>query len=393
MKKSVIRARFPYAVTFLTRFALLVIFMLFSRAADSISLKFDGNAIDMESLADNSSTLLAVHAAALHCKIDFQWNTEQEQMALLKNGAKATLVLGNRHALITSSSPQVSPVLFPLSKSPDVLDGVVVLPPQDIALLFQALLPAVKVSWDETKAAIEVKKDVPEATNGFELRTVVIDPGHGGRDPGALKGGIMEKQIVLDVSLRLAKLIESRSRWRVVLTRNSDKFIKLQRRTEIASLYPADSTLFISIHCNADPTSLGRGLETYVFDTKATDAEAAALAKRENAEEEMDLTYILNHCYHVGSDPYSLKAAREVQSALVRKLKLKNRGVRRAPFYVLAGTKMPAVLVELGFISNYYDRKKLQSASFRQSSAEALFEAIKGFDRATTKSLAKADIK
>ncbi len=362
--------------------------------ADSILLKFEDDSIDVESLTDAPAALFAVHAAALHCKIDFQWNPVQEQMALSKNGKEVRLILGNRHALITTAETQASAILRPLSKPPIIMRGAVLLPPQDIAILLEELLPFMDVSWDEAVPMIEVKKGSPvveRSANGFELKTIVIDPGHGGRDPGTAKSGVREKEVVLDISLKLAKLMEAKSNWRVILTRKSDSFIKLQRRTEIAAQYHADNTLFVSIHCNSDPTSLGRGLETYVFDTKASDAAAAALAERENAEEKMDLTYILNHCYHVGNEPYSLEAARKIQSSLVKKLKLKNRGIRRAPFYVLAGTKMPAVLIELGFISNYYDRKKLQSASFQQSVAEALFDAIKEFDKATVRSLVKAD--
>ena len=366
----------------------------FSTAADSITLKFQGKPMKMESLSNPPTILLAMHAAALYYEIDFQWDPVQERMTLSKYGTEVSLVLGNRHALVTTAETQASPVLRPLWKPPIILRGVVVLSPQDMAILLGDLLPSMDVLWDEKESIIEVKSGSPAAkrsANGFELKTIVIDPGHGGRDPGTSKSGIKEKKVVLDISLKLAKLIEAKSNWRAILTRKSDKFIKLQRRTEIAAQYPADNTIFISIHCNSDPTSLGRGLESYVFDTKASDAAAAALAKRENAEEEMDLTYILNHCYHVGNEPYSLEAARKIQSSLVKKLKLKDRGIRRAPFYVLAGTKMPAVLIELGFISNLYDRKKLQSESFQQSAAEALFDAIKEFDRATVKSIAKAD--
>lgn len=381
--------------------AFILIFIIFRAAvpiavAGSIALKFEDNITNMESLADKPALLLAVHAAARLCNIDFQWDTTQEQMSLSKNGAKVMLILGNNHALITAKSAPASSLLRPLSRPPAILSGVMALPPQDIALLFKDLLPAMDVSWDESKCTIEVKRSILElskGTAGFELKTIIIDPGHGGRDPGTLKKGVQEKQVVLDISLRLRKLIESKSNWRIVLTRSSDKFVTLQQRTEIAAKYPADSTLFISIHCNSDPTSLGRGIEAYVFDMKATDAAAAALAKRENANVEMDLAYILNNCYKVGNEPYSLEAAKNIQSSLVKKLKLKNRGIRRAPFYVLAGTKMPAVLIELGFISNRYDRKKLQSASFRQSAVEALFEAIKGFDKANARSLVKADIK
>jgi N-acetylmuramoyl-L-alanine amidase len=380
----------------------LVLILMISRAAvpiavaGSISLKFEDNLTNMESLADKPAILLAVHAAARLCNIDFQWDPVQEQMTLSRNGTRTTLVLGNCHALVTAESTPASSLLRPLSRQPAILRGAVALAPQDIALLFKDLLPSMDVSWDEAKCTIEVKRNIPEVSRGaadFELKTVVIDPGHGGFDPGTLKKGVQEKQVVLDISMKLAKLIESKSNWRVILTRNSDKFIKLQRRTEMAAKYPADSTLFISIHCNSDPTSLGRGIETFVFDMKATDAAAAALAERENANVEMDLTYILNYCYHVGNEPYSLALAKKIQSSLVGELKLKNRGIKRAPFYVLAGTKMPAVLIELGFISNFYDRQKLQSASFRQSAAEALFDAIKSFDRANTKSLVKADMR
>jgi len=379
----------------------LIIFILFRAAvpiavADSISLKFEDNLTNMESLADKPALLLAVHAAARLCNIDFQWDTMQEQMVLWKNGAKTTLILGNNHALITAKSTPASSLLRPLSRSPAIMRGAMALPPQDIALLLKDLLPSMDVSWNEAKRTIEVKRSILAAskeTTGFELKTIIIDPGHGGHDPGTLKKGVQEKQVVLDISVRLRKLIESKSNWRVVLTRSSDEFVTLQQRTEISAQYPADSTFFISIHCNSDPTSLGLGMETYVFDMKATDADAAALAKRENANVEMDITYILNNCYHVGNEPYSLEAAKNIQSSIVGKLKLKNRGIRRAPFYVLAGTKMPAVLMELGFISNRFDRKKLQSASFRQSAAEALFEAIKGFDKANARSLVKADVK
>ncbi len=377
-----------------------ILFILWAAAsiavADSISLKFEDNQVSMESLADNPAVLLALHAAALHCGIDFQWDPAQERMILSKNGVNAVLVSGNRHALITKAKTQSPSLLRPLSEPPAIFRGALALPPQDIALLLQDLLPSMDVSWEEAKSMIEVKEraaDVSKKTAKFELKTVIIDPGHGGYDPGAASRGTREEHIVLDVSLKLAKMIESESDWEVVLTRDSDRFVTLKGRTQIANQYPADSTLFISVHCNADRRSLGRGVETFVFDLKATDAEAAALAERENANEEMDLTYILNHCYHVGNEPYSLQAAKKVQSSLVRKLKLRNRGVKRAPFYVLAGTKMPAILLELGFVTNLYDRKKLQSDSFRQSAAEALFEAIKDFNKTAARSLVRADIR
>jgi len=378
--------------------------------AGSTSLKFEDHSTKMESLADDTAILLPLHAVAHYYKVDFQWNPDLEQMLLSKGDTEVKVVLGNRHILSSGTRDEVS-LMRPLSRRPSILKGAVALPPQDIASILSELHPDMDVSWDEAEATIEVKKrnispesasDKPlrpqadtdqSGRNGkFELKTIVIDPGHGGYDPGAVKRGAREKHVVLDVSRRLKKLIESESKWEVILTRDSDEYISLQRRAEIANQYPAGTTLFISIHCNADPSTRGRGLETFVFNMEATDAEAAALAERENAEEKMDLAYILSHCYHVGNEPYSLEAAKSMQTTLVKRLKLRNRGVKRAPFYVLAGTKMPAILIELGFISNYYDRNKLQSASFRQSAAEALFKAIEDFGKATGKKLVKTDL-
>jgi N-acetylmuramoyl-L-alanine amidase len=367
--------------------------------ASSISLKFEDNSMEMESLADNPAILLPLHAVAHHYKIDSQWDPVREQLRLSKDGSQIKIVVGNRHALLEGAYT-TAPMLIPLLEPPKILDGAVVLPPQDTVRILSELFPFMNVSWDEAKATIAVEKRTSPSQPGFErsemagkfqLRTIVIDPGHGGYDPGAVRRGIREKQIVLDIATRLEKLVRSRSNWKVIMTRDSDKFIALTRRTDIANQSPADSTLFISIHCNAHRRSSGRGLETYLFNMRATDAEAAALAERENASEKMDLAYILSHCYHVGTEPYSLEAAQKVQSLLVRRLGLRNRGVKRAPFYVLAGTKMPAILVELGFVSNYYDRKKLQSSSFRQKAAQALFDAIKYFDEANSKILLKAD--
>lgn len=367
-----------------------------------ISLKFEDNSVNIESLADNPSILLPLHAVAHYYKVDFQWSPEREQVTLSRNGMKIKLLLGSQHALVGIQRSS----LLALSKPPEILDGAVALPPDDIVRVLLDLFPSMDVSWDEAEAAITVKKGSissprrsqsgfarSETAGKFELKKIVIDPGHGGHDPGAVRRGVQEKQIVLDIGLRLKRLIESKSSWEVVMTRDSDKYITLQRRTEIANQYLADSTLFISIHCNAHRSSAGRGLETYVFNMKASDAEAAALAKRENATAKMDLAYILSHCYHVGTELYSSEAAQRVQSLLVRRLGFRNRGVKSAPFYVLAGTRMPAMLVELGFVSNYYDRKKLQSASFRQSAAEALFDAISDFNKAASKSLVKANVK
>ncbi len=408
---GIMRKLTPYSTPIIKRWMLNIRYLAFIisilifwaaasvSVANSISLKFEDNSMNMETLADNPAILLPLHAVAHYYKIDSQWDPVREQLRLSKEGSQIKVVPGNRHALLEGAYT-TAPMLIPLLEPPKILNGAVVLLPQDTVRILSELFPFMSVSWDEAKTTITVEKRTSpsqpdlarsEMAGKFQLRTIVVDPGHGGHDPGAVRSGIREKQIVLDIATRLEKLIESRSDWKVIMTRDSDRYIALQRRTEIANRSPADSTLFISIHCNAHRRTSGRGLETYLFNMRATDAEAAALAERENAEEKMDLAYILSNCYHVGTEPYSLEAAQKVQSLLVRRLGLRNRGVKRAPFYVLAGTKMPAILVELGFVSNYYDRRKLQSSSFRQSAAEALFDAIKYFDEANSKLLLKAD--
>lgn len=375
----------------------------------SITLKYVNKSTSIETFTSNPNILLPLNEIADYCGIDFLWNAPNEQITLSKEGRNVRLMIGNQYALINGTE------LAHLSLSPTVLSGAIVLQPKDTVLVLSKIFPFRTVTYDERTSTIAViSEEKPDSqknaftndrfTGGnsafyegsdfpgnFNLKTVVIDPGHGGHDAGATRNKVYEKDIVLDVSKKLAELLRSKTKLNVIMTRSSDVFIPLPQRTSIANRYPADSTLFISIHCNASRSRVGgRGTETYVFDLEATDAEARALASRENEGEPMDLTMILSHCYHTGTEPYSLDVARRVQRSLTTKLDFDNRGVRRAPFYVLAGTKMPAILVELAYISNTEEREKLQSETFRQKIAEALYEAIIGFQDAVNKSLAKA---
>lgn len=375
----------------------------------SITLKYEDNSTNLETFSSNPNTLLPLNEIADYCGIDFLWNAPNEQMTLSKDGRNVRLIIGSQYALINGTE------LAPLLTSPSILNGAFVLQPKDIVLVLSKIFPFRTVSYDEqtsTVAVINEEKaenlknaftndrfvsnnsafyEESDFPGNFKLKNVVIDPGHGGHDSGATRSRVYEKDIVLDVSKKLAELLKSRTKLNVIMTRSTDIFIPLPQRTSIANRYPADSTLFISIHCNASRSKVGgRGTETYVFDLEATDAEARALASRENEGESMDLTMILSRCYHTGTEPYSLDIARRVQRSLTTKLDFDNRGVRRAPFYVLAGTKMPAILVELAYISNTEEREKLQNNNFRQKIAEALYDAIIGFQDAVNRSLAKA---
>jgi N-acetylmuramoyl-L-alanine amidase len=391
---------------FATILAICIVFS--STVMGSVILKSESGSTNIDPISSDP-LLLPLHEVVSYYGIEPQWNVTQEQMVISKDSANVWLTLGNQYALVNGSK------LMLLSVPPTMLRGTVVTSPKDTVGILSELMPSLNFSYNEASTTIAVTKrdDKPNLNNtasqseptvtksssdeesdfpgNFELKTVVIDPGHGGHDSGANRAGVREKDIVLDVSLRLAELLKLKTDLKVVLTRDTDVFIPLSRRTDIANKYPANSTLFLCIHCNASRSKVGGyGTETYVFNLEATDNEARALASRENEGESMDLTMILSHCYHAGTEPYSLDIAKRTLRTLTEELDLSNRGVRHAAFYVLAGTKMPATLVELAYVSNTSEREKLQSESFRQRAAEALFHSIMDFKGVIGKSIAKS---
>lgn len=216
---------------------------------------------------------------------------------------------------------------------------------------------------------------------------IVLDPGHGGEDFGAVGvGGLMEKDVVLDVGLRLEKLLISRINARVRLTRRNDLFVPLAERTNFANDF--DASLFVSLHINASPKGKASGLETYYLDN-TDDAGSKKLAERENSSvqfegEAGDLQFMLSDLIQNAKLDESIELANLVQRALVRRSKpyfkdLRDLGVRKAPFYVLVGAHMPCILAELFFIDNPLDGRKLADTKFRQMLAEGLFEGINEF--------------
>ena len=226
----------------------------------------------------------------------------------------------------------------------------------------------------------------------FRLNTIVLDAGHGGRDPGNVGPGREdEKDINLAITLKLAALIREKTAYEVRLTRSSDRWISLKDRALLANQSPAGQTLFISIHCNSHSDARVHGLESYIFNLQATDKFAAELAKWENDEEVVSpVDFIINNLHKRGIEKYSWEAARIVQSVLVSRLGARNRNrsapdkmVRRAPFRVLVDTRMPALLVELGYLSNKADYKKLNSPTYQDKVANALLRAVQQFDQAT----------
>jgi N-acetylmuramoyl-L-alanine amidase len=219
---------------------------------------------------------------------------------------------------------------------------------------------------------------------GLGVSRIVIDAGHGGHDPGAKGKGISEAELVLDVALRLEALLQKVPGVEVILTRRTDEFIALQERTAIANREGAD--LFLSIHANASPNAMARGIETY-FLNFANNLSAAAVAARENAASGQTMaalpdivkTIALNNKLDESRD-----FATQIQHAMVDRLRsanktIKDLGVKQAPFVVLIGAAMPSVLAEISFVTNPQEVKLLKGNPYRQRIAEALFAAIRKY--------------
>jgi len=230
-------------------------------------------------------------------------------------------------------------------------------------------------------------KDVSLARQlGLNVKRIVIDPGHGGKDPGCYRGRIREKDIVLSLARRLASRIRKEIGCEVYLTRNSDVFLPLERRTAIANMKKAD--LFISLHVNAHRNRRVHGIETY-FLNMATDKNAVILAARENATSEKsisDLQRILNDLMLNTKIHESSRLAHQVEKGIVSDLNghyrtVKNLGVKQAPFYVLIGAQMPSILVETGFLTNPTERKRLVSKNYQDKVAQGICDGIKGYIR------------
>ncbi len=219
-------------------------------------------------------------------------------------------------------------------------------------------------------------------TLGLKIGRIVIDAGHGGHDSGTTgPGGIEEKQVVLDVALRLGKLLKQRLGADVIYTRDDDTFIPLETRTAIANKAQAD--LFLSIHANSSPDSSARGVETYYLNF-TTSPDALEVAARENAvsdESIHELSDLVKKITLKDKIDESREFASDVQKSLYENLEegnpgLRDRGIKKAPFVVLIGANMPSILAEISFLTNSDDAHELQQPAYRQRIAESLYRGV-----------------
>jgi N-acetylmuramoyl-L-alanine amidase len=222
---------------------------------------------------------------------------------------------------------------------------------------------------------------------GLSVSRIVIDPGHGGHDPGAQRSGASEADIVLDVALRLERLLQAEPGVDVVLTRRTDVFVPLEERTAIANRANAD--LFLSIHTNASSVAQVSGIESY-FLNFATNKSAEAVAARENTTSGQSMRALPDLVKAIALSS-KLDESRDfaslVQQALVQKLRpmnssVRDLGVKQAPFVVLVGASMPSVLAEVSFLTNDRELKLLKGQNYRQRIAEGLFAAVQKYQAA-----------
>jgi N-acetylmuramoyl-L-alanine amidase len=221
---------------------------------------------------------------------------------------------------------------------------------------------------------------------GLKIGRIVIDAGHGGHDTGTIgPTGLMEKDLCLDVALRLGKIIQQKLPGAdVVYTRPDDTFVPLEDRTRMANEAKAD--LFISIHANSSHDAQARGIETYYLNLKGS-AEAMEVAARENASSSdgvHDLEDLVKRIARTEKIDESKEFAQDVQESLSKSVsksnrQIKNRGVRKAPFVVLIGADMPSILTEISFLSNPSDEKMLKQPEHRQRVAEGIYQGVAGY--------------
>lgn len=230
---------------------------------------------------------------------------------------------------------------------------------------------------------------------GLGVSRIVIDPGHGGHDPGAKRAGLTEATVALDIALRLEKLLLAQPGVEVVMTRRTNVFVPLDERTAIANREDAD--LFLSIHVNASRNPSASGIETY-FLNFATNPEAEEVAARENSasgDTMHRLPDIVRAIALNNKQDESKDVAQMIQHALVDRVKpqhtkVRNLGVKQAPFVVLVGAQMPSVLTEVSFLTNSTEHTLLKQSSYRQRLAQGLFDAINKYQRSLKNTIVAA---
>ncbi len=309
-------------------------------------------------------------------KAKFSWSSENQTL-ILHIMDKDIIFLYDFHWIKAEKN------FYNLHKKIVIKDGYFYIPFVFVTHILPQIFPKyIRVTKNK------IKIDIPELFDS-SVKKIVIDPGHGGKDPGAIGRywNTHEKDIVLKIAKKLKRILTERLDIEVVLTREKDEFISLLQRTEIANKEDAD--LFISIHCNASKDIKANGTSVFFLSSARTDEERA-VAALENAairyeggedvkKQYTELDFILSDLAQNEFLIESSELATMIEANIITSVFTRDRGVRQADFYVLRGVFMPAVLVETAFISNKKEEKKLRSDKFQQAIAEAIYNGIKRF--------------
>ena len=298
-----------------------------------------------------------------HYNISWQWDGVTQVVILEYKGNKAKGLVGSNIILVGKEKVMLS---VPLRREnstiyvPEDFEARVITP-----FGITPGLPVIRTDWSKLK-----------------VHAVMLDPGHGGKDPGAAgPSGVKEKEVVLDIAKRLKALLEEYG-LKVMMTRREDAFISLSERTELTS--KSDADLFVSIHANSNPVRRTQGMEAYYVKTKdkkdldedqRRDNEKAFVHKL-NANSSSVLTGIVADMMYTLKTAESARLAETIVREGSRYVETPNRGVRTCRFFVVRNTLIPAVLVEVGFLTNRQEERKLHSSSYRQKLAEAIARSI-----------------
>jgi N-acetylmuramoyl-L-alanine amidase len=314
----------------------------------------------------NGTTYLPLVSLCDSKGINWDYDSFTRAVVLTKDAHKINLMVGDTLVLLDGQPLHMShPV--------DIYQGTVVVPykfkEQILDTLFKQTISPPKV-----------------ATCVLRIRKVVIDAGHGGNDPGAIgRSGLREKDVNLDIAKRISKLLRSEG-VDVVMTRNTDSFIPLPRRVEIANNSRAD--LFIAVHSNANRVRSMNGLEVYYVSTSADDSKRAYASARNAAldfnsdcfaSNSLDLKATLWDMSYTRSRAESIELSRSICKAIENNLGIRIIGIKGARYEVLRGARMPAVLVEVGFLSNGNEEHMLKNSYYRQKIAESIVEGVHGY--------------
>ena len=301
--------------------------------------------------------------------ITWDYDTFTRKAHLSKGTHNINLMVGQRLVLVDGISQYLK---YPV----DIYQGMVVLPYKFREQILDVLFKGI---YQQHAASLSLSR----------IKKIVIDAGHGGKDPGTIgKRGLREKDVNLDIAKRLSKLLRDDG-VEIVMTRSSDSFIPLEQRVVTANNSRAD--LFISIHSNANRVRSLNGLEVYYISPYTSDSKRALYCAQNAAlnldkscfaySPSLNLKATLWDMIHTSNRAESVRLAREVCLVTENNLNTKVLGIKGAPFYVLKGARMPAILVEVGFLSNYNEERLMRNSYYRQQIAESIERGIEKYAR------------